>query len=74
MPGISSHITQLHKINTAEECCKDIKAAALDFQAKLRDTVSRAIDKKVEERGSRNASILDSLIKALEKRLVHYLD
>ena len=67
MPGISSHITHLHKINTAEERCKDIKAAVLDFKVELRDKVSQAIDKKAEESGSISASILDSLIEALEK-------
>ncbi len=40
----------------------------------MRDSVSQAIDDKVEESRGRNASILDSRISEPEKRLVRHLD
>jgi hypothetical protein len=52
MTGNPPQIAYLHKINTANEYCKDIKAAVLDFKAELRDSVSQAIDKK--NRGERD--------------------
>jgi hypothetical protein len=60
--GIPPQITHLHKINTIEECCKDIKTAVLDFKAELRDAVSQATDAKVDESWSINALMLDSSI------------
>ena len=69
--GIPPHVTHLSKINTMEVCCKDIKAAVLEFKAELRVPVSQAIDDKVEKRRDINASILDSQISELKKRLVH---
>ena len=46
----------------------------MEFKSELRDSISQAIDDKVEESGGINASILDSRILALEERLVNRLD
>ena len=62
MTGIPPHVAHLCKINTM-----DIKASVLEFTAELRDSVSHAVDDKVEESGGINASILNSLISELEK-------
>jgi len=45
----------------------------LEFKGELRETVSQAIDDKVEESRGINASILDSQIRALNHRLVNHL-
>ncbi len=65
--GIPPHGTHLHKINTIKDCCKVIKATVLEFKRELRDSISQAIDVKVEESGGINDSILDSLISKQEK-------
>jgi hypothetical protein len=72
--GIPAHIAHLCNITTIKGCCKDIKAAILEFKGELRETVSQAIDDKVEESGGIYASILDSWIQALEQRLVNCLE
>ena len=46
----------------------------MEFKSELRDSISQALDDKVEESGGINASILDSRILALEERLVNHLD
>ena len=69
MTGIPPHIAHMHKITVVEGCCNDIKTAVVDFKSELRDAISQAIDDKVEDSGGINASILDSRILALEKRL-----
>jgi hypothetical protein len=72
--GIPPHVAHLRKITTVEGCCHDIKAAVMEFKSELRDSISQAIDDKVEDSGGINASILDSRILALEERLVTRLD
>eukprot|EP00804_Cyclotella_cryptica_P025665 CCRYP_002871-RA/>CCRYP_002871-RA protein AED:0.99 eAED:1.00 QI:0/0/0/0.33/1/1/3/0/178 len=72
--GIPPHVAHLRKITTVEGCCIDIKDAVMEFKSELRDSISQAIDDKVEESGGINASILDSRILALEQRLVNRLD
>ncbi len=46
----------------------------MEFKSELRDSISQAIDDKVEDSGGINASILDSRVLALEERLVTRLD
>ena len=72
--GVPPHFAHLHKIATVEGCCHDIKAAVMEFKSELRDSISQAIDDKVEDSGGINASILDSRILALEERLLTHLD
>jgi hypothetical protein len=72
--GIPPHITHLHNITAIKGCCKDIKAAILEFKGELRETVSQAVDDKGKESGDINALILDSLIQALEHRSVNCLE
>jgi len=65
--GISPHIAHLCNITTVKGCCKHIKAAILEFKGEFRETVSQAIDDKVEESEGIHASILDSRIQALDQ-------
>jgi hypothetical protein len=46
MTGIPPHIAHLHKIDTIESCCKDVKAVVIDFKSELRDAVSQAMTTK----------------------------
>jgi hypothetical protein len=71
---IPVHIAHICHSTTIEGCCKDIKAAILEFKGELRATVSQVIDNKVEESGDIYVSILDYWIQALEQRLVNCLE
>lgn len=52
MTGIPQHFSHLCKINTIKDCCKEIMTAVLEFKGKLSDSVSQALDDKVEESGA----------------------